>query len=146
MAHRFPNILIHFVFSTASRQDLIPRDLHQKLWAYLNGIGKNHNMPVLAAGGTTNHVHILVTLPPDMAPYKAVQVFKANSSRWLGKHGIEFAWQEGYGAFSVSASMRDIIVRYIESQAEHHKKRSYDDEFLTMLRKIGLTDVQDALG
>jgi REP element-mobilizing transposase RayT len=69
---------------------------------------------------------------------KAIQVLKANSSRWLREHGIEFAWQEGYGAFSVSTSNRDTVKHYIEHQAEHHQKRSYEGEFESMLRKSGM--------
>jgi REP element-mobilizing transposase RayT len=65
------------------------------LWRYLAGIGRNHKIPVLAAGGIANHVHLLIALPTDVTVAKAVQVLKANSSRWMGEHGIDFAWQEG---------------------------------------------------
>jgi putative transposase len=84
---------------------------------------------------------LLIVLPPDMPIAKAIQVLKANSSRWLREHGIDFAWQEGYGAFSVA------VKHYIEHQAEHHRKRSYEKEFETMLRKAGIAfDVNEALG
>lgn len=71
---------------------------------YFVGIGKGHDIPVLCAGGTANHAHLLIALPATMPLAKAVQVLKANSSRWLGEHRFDFAWQEGYGAFSVSTS------------------------------------------
>jgi REP element-mobilizing transposase RayT len=71
--------------------------------------------------GISNHVHFLIALPSDMAPAKAVQVLKANSSRWIRQHGIAFAWQEGYGAFSVSRSNKAVVVEYVEHQAEHHR-------------------------
>ncbi len=138
MAHKFPNILIHLVFSTKNRQDLIPDNLRALLWKYLAGIGRNHKIPILGAGGTANHVHLLIALPSDLTTAKAVQVLKANSSRWIGEHGIEFAWQEGYGAFSVSASHLSIVRNYIDHQQEHHAKRSYEDEFLSLLRKTGV--------
>jgi putative transposase len=138
MAHRFPNILIHLVFSTKNRQDLIPDNLRALLWKYLAGIGRNHKIPILEAGGTANHLHLLIALPSDLTTAKAVQVLKANSSRWIGEHGIEFAWQEGYGAFSVSASHLAIVRNYIAHQQEHHAKRSYEDEFLILLRKTGV--------
>src|SRR5256885_5375323 len=93
MAHKYPNILIHLVFSTKGRQDLIPDELLPRLAKYFGGIGKNHGIPVLAAGGTSNHSHLLIPLPSDMAAAKAVQVLKANSSRWIRQHGIVFAWQ-----------------------------------------------------
>ena len=138
MAHKYPNILIHCVFSTKERRDLIPREILPRLWKYFAGIGRNHRISVLAAGGTSNHSHLLIVLPSDMPVAKAVQVLKANSSRWLHEHGLDFAWQEGYGAFSVSSSNRGRVKEYIEHQAEHHQKRSYESEFEAMVRKSGI--------
>jgi len=139
MAHKFPNVLIHIIFSTKDRRDLIPKELILTLWKYLAGIGRNHKIPILAAGGTRNHVHVLVALPTDVTIAKTVQVLKANSSRWIGEHGIVFAWQEGYGAVSVSPSHLQIVKRYIARQEQHHRRRSYEDEFLTLLQKAGMT-------
>ena len=138
MAHKYPNVLIHLVFSTKERRNTIPDELNSKLWKYLAGIGKNHHVPVLSAGGTANHVHLLMVLPSDITVAKSVQVLKANSSRWMGEHGIDFAWQEGYGAFSVSASNVAAVRNYIEHQAEHHAKRTYEDEFVALLKKTGV--------
>ena len=135
MAHRYSDVLVHCVFSTKERRDLIPQEMLPKLWKYFAGIGRNHGITVIAAGGTSNHSHLLIVLPPDKAPAKAVQVLKANSSRWLREHGLDFTWQEGYGAFSVSSSNKDAVRNYIEHQAEHHQKRSYESEFEVMLRK-----------
>ena len=102
---------------------------------------------MICAGGTSNHAHLLIALPATMALAKAVQVLKANSSRWLGEHGLDFAWQEGYGAFSVSASSVAAVRRYIEHQTEHHAKYSFEDEFLSFLRKSGVPfDPQVVLG
>jgi putative transposase len=138
MAHTYPNVLIHCVFSTKQRRDLIPVELRETLRMYFVGIGKGHDIPVLCAGGTANHAHILIALPPVIPLAKAVQVFKANSSRWLGEHGFDFAWQEGYGAFSVSASNVDAVKYYIEHQPEHHAKHTFEDEYVSLLRKSGL--------
>jgi putative transposase len=147
MPHKYPNILIHFVFSTKERADMIPAELLPLLWKYYAGIGRNHGVPVLAAGGTSNHSHLLIVLPSDTAPAKAVQVLKANSSRWIRQHGIAFAWQEGYGAFSVSSSNKIAVVDYIKHQAEHHCSRSYETEFETMVRKSGMRfDSAEAFG
>jgi putative transposase len=147
MPHKYPNILVHFVFNTKGRADLIPNELLPRLWRYFAGIGRNHGIPVLAAGGTSNHSHLLIVLPSDIAPAKAVQVLKANSSRWIRQHGIAFAWQEGYGAFSVSSSNKIAVVDYIEHQAEHHRSRSYDSEFEAMVRKSGMRfDSVEAFG
>jgi putative transposase len=145
MAQKYPNVLIHLVFSTKERRDLIPMQLHALLWKYLAGIGRNHNIPVFCAGGTANHVHLLIALPSDVTVAKAVQVLKANSSRWIGEHGIAFAWQQGYGAFSVSASHVPVVRNYIEHQPEHHAKRTYEDEFLTLLKKTGVAFEPDQL-
>ena len=138
MPHKLSNVIVHLVFSTKSREESIPPDLLEKLWAYLSGIGKNTGMPVLIAGGITDHVHVLVVLPTETSIAKAVQVFKANSSRWIREHGHAFQWQEGYGAFSVSASNRDAVVRYIAKQAEHHAKRTYDQEIAIMFERSGV--------
>ena len=147
MPHKYPNILIHLVFSTKERTDMIPNELLPRLWKYFACIGRNHDVPVLASGGTSNHSYLLIALPSDMAPAKAVQVLKANSSRWIRQHGISFAWQEGYGAFSVSSSNKDAVVDYIEHQAEHHRVRSYETEFETMIRKSGMRfDSVEAFG
>jgi len=147
MAHKYPNILIHCVFSTKERRDLIPPEMLPQLWKYFAGIGRNHGIPVLAAGGISNHSHLLIVLPTDVPVAKAVQVLKANSSRWLHEHGLEFAWQEGYGAFSVSSSNKAAVIDYIEHQAEHHQKRSYEAEFEAMLRKLGIAfDPKEVFG
>ena len=139
MAHKYPNVLIHCVFSTKERKNTIPELLLPTLFNYLNGIGRNVRVPVLVAGGTANHLHMLIALPSDVPMAKAIQVFKSNSSRWLGEQGINFAWQEGYGAFSVSASNREVVKSYIEHQAEHHAKHSFEDEFVALLKKSGVT-------
>ena len=122
MPHKYPNLLIHCVFSTKERKDLIPQKLQSTLWKYFAGIGRNHGIPVLSAGGTANHAHLLIALPSDISLAKAVQVLKANSSRWLGEHGLTFAWQEGYGAFSVSSSNANTVKQYIEHQPERHAR------------------------
>ena len=147
MAHKYPNILIHYVFSTKERRNLIPDDLIPRLCKYFAGIGRNHGIPVLAAGGISNHSHLLVALPANISAAKAIQVLKANSSRWLREHGIDFAWQEGYGVFSVSSSNRDTVKHYIEHQKEHHQKRSFEREFEMMVRKSGMVfDAKEAFG
>jgi putative transposase len=82
---------------------------------------------------------LLIALPASITLAKAMQTFKANSSRWIGEHGTDFAWQHGYAAFSVSASNRDAVLEYIEHQADHHRKRSFEDEFVALLKKSGVS-------
>src|SRR6185437_12286313 len=112
--------------------------MQPKLWAYMAGIARNHKFLVLANGGTENHVHLLIQLPPVLSLAKAVSLLKANSSSWMSEHGMRFAWQEGYGAFSVSASNLGAVERYIASQERHHRKRTFEDEFIALLKKHGI--------
>ncbi|SRR5579871_66681 len=138
MAHSFSRNHIHLVFSTKERRNLIPSDKKQQLWAYAAGICKSYELGPIAIGGTENHAHLLFHLPPKIALAKAVQVLKANSSKWMGESGIRFAWQDGYAAFSVSSSSLDQVARYIRNQEMHHRKLTFEDEFQTLLRKHGL--------
>jgi putative transposase len=138
MAHSFSRIHLHLVFSTKDRRDAIPKEWQPRLWAYLGGICRNHEIIPLAVGGTQNHVHLLIQLPPPLATAKAVAVVKANSSKWMGEQGQKFASQEGYGAFSVSSSNLNQVIRYIENQEAHHRRASFEDEFRALLRKHGV--------
>ena len=138
MAHSYSRSHIHLVFSTKDRRNAIAKDWQPRLWAYLAGICKNHEMIALSVGGTENHVHILFHVPPILALAKAVALLKANSSKWMGEHGIKFSWQEGYGAFSVSSSNLDQVTRYIQNQEAHHRKTSFEDEFRALLQKHGV--------
>jgi REP element-mobilizing transposase RayT len=147
MAHKFPNLLVHCVFSTKGRRNLIPETKIPNLCRYIHGIGRNHRIDVLSAGGTPNHLHLLISLPSDISVADALRVLKSNSSRWLREQGIDFAWQEGYGAFSVSASQKEIVQKYIEKQPEHHCRRSFEDEFVGLLRKTGMSyDAESVFG
>jgi REP element-mobilizing transposase RayT len=138
MAHAYNANFVHCIFSTKDRRDAIPAELQEKLWAYLLGIATNLKIKLLAAGGTANHIHLLLALPPTMGVAEAVQKLKANSSRWLGEHGISFRWQDGNGVFSVSPSLLNTVQKYIRSQAEHHRKRSFEEEFRALLDKSGV--------
>jgi putative transposase len=119
----------------------------EKLYAYLFGIARNLGITLMAVGGTANHVHLLISLPPRLSLSEAMQKLKANSSRWLGEQGIAFEWQKGYGAFSVSASLLDKVQLYIQNQKQHHERRSFEEEFLVLLKKSGVPcDEQGFLG
>ena len=140
MAHTYVSGLFHCVFSTKQRCGLIPPAKQSDVWSYLGGIARKNGFKLLAAGGTDNHVHVLVSLPATMPLAKAVQLLKGGSSKWMndsGKNG--FAWQEGYGAFSVGISQQSATIAYINSQAEHHHKRGFEEEFLAFLKKHGIT-------
>jgi len=138
VSHTYAQNVIHVVFSTKDRRKSISPDFQPKVWAYSAGICKKHGIFVHAIGGVEDHVHFLIQLPPVMALAKAVATIKSNSSRWASEEGHKLAWQQGYGAFSVSASIVPAVVRYIQNQEEHHRKMSFDEEFVALLRKHGV--------
>jgi REP element-mobilizing transposase RayT len=135
MSHTYANNFIHCVFSTKDRRPLIPAGRTDELYAYLGGIARGEGFSLIAAGGTANHVHLLFVLPADYTLAHAVQKLKGSSSRWMGH---EFSWQEGYGTFSVSSSQVEVVKGYIQNQEEHHRKRSFEEEFVALLRNCGI--------
>ncbi len=143
MAHSYVSSVFHIVFSTKERQPLIGAELQPRLWNYLAAIARNHGVHVLAVGGTENHVHILLVLPTDANLADVVRTLKCNSSRWVRETSRLFAWQEGYGGFSVSPSQIDRVGKYVANQAEHHRRRSFEDEFLAMLEAAGVRFERD---
>jgi len=138
MSHSYCSNLVHCVFSTKERAPSIPSEVQERLWAYLEGIAKNHHMPLLAVGGIANHVHVLFSVPQSMTVASAVNSWKANSSRWLREQGNSVEWQKGYGAFSVSPSQAPAVKEYIHSQAGHHAKHTFEDEFLSLLQRCNV--------
>ena len=136
MGHTYTSNLFHIVFSTKERRPAIVEP--GRLWSYLAGVARNLNYEPLAIGGTENHVHVLLRIPNHVTLSEAVQKLKSNSSRWLRENGRWLGWQEGYGAFSVSASSVDAVRRYIQDQQEHHRRRSFEDEFVALLAKSGV--------
>jgi REP element-mobilizing transposase RayT len=138
MAHSYAQNHIHLVFSTKKRLKLIPKELQPRIWAYIAGICKNNDMLSFAVGGMPDHVHVLFRLPPTLPLIRAVTLIKSNSSKWLRKKDPGFAWQQGYGAFSVSSSHVSRVIRYIDQQEAHHQKFTFEDEFITMLKKQGI--------
>jgi len=138
MAHSYVCVYVHVVFSTKDRGPLIPEAKQRLLWKYLAGIAKNYGMKALAIGGMPDHVHLLLSLTSDISVSKTVNVLKSNSSKWMRVQSREFAWQEGYAAFSVSASGLSKVIDYINHQPEHHKKRDFAQEYLALLKKHGV--------
>jgi REP element-mobilizing transposase RayT len=102
----------------------------------LGGTARKNGFKALVVGGTENHVHVLLSLPATMPLAKAMQLMKGASSHWMNEtHAENFAWQEGYGAFTVGISQKGDTIRYIQSQAEHHRKRTFEEEFVAFLKK-----------
>ena len=135
MSHSYAQNHIHLVFSTKNRLKLIPKQSQSRLWAYIAGICKNNNMLPFAVGGMPDHIHVLFRLPPTLTLVRAVTLIKSNSSKWFRGKGLKFAWQQGYGAFAVSSSHISKVIKYIDNQEMHHQKFTYEQEFITMLKK-----------
>jgi putative transposase len=132
---------MHCVFSTKERRRLIDAELQTRLWPFVGGIARANGMKALAVGGVEDHAHVLLSLPATMPVAKAVQLIKGGSSKWVHETFPErraCAWQEGYGAFSVSVSHLRETVTYIERQKERHRRVRFEDEFRGFLRKHGI--------
>jgi putative transposase len=128
----------HCVFSTKERQRIITPELRERLWPFIGGIARQNEMKALEIGGVEDHVHVLLSLPSTMAISKAVQLIKGGSSKWIHESFPEhrlFSWQREYGAFSVSVSQLDVVIDYIRSQPEHHRVKTFQEEYLELLRR-----------
>ena len=128
----------HCVFSTKERRPLISPALRERLWPFLGGIARQNNMKAIEICGVADHVHILLSLPSTLSIAKALQLIKGGSSKWVHDTFPDsrwFRWQIKYGAFSVSVSKLDGIVQYIQSQEKHHRKMTFQEEFLALLKK-----------
>ena len=141
MAHSFVSCHVHYIFSTKKRSRLITSDIKERLWAYMGGVARENHMKAEAVGGTENHAHVLVSLPSTVSISKGIQLIKAGSSKWIHETFPEcrdFAWQEGYGAFSVSISIVDATIAYITNQEEHHREKTFEEEYLAFLNKFNV--------
>jgi REP element-mobilizing transposase RayT len=137
MANTFSQIYFHIVFSTKNRVDLIHPDIEARVWAYLGGIARKHKMTPIQIGGIDNHVHALLGAPTTVSASQAAKYLKGDSSLWI--HGEfpnlrDFAWQDGYGVFSVSKSLIPNVVEYIKRQRRHHERQTFEEEFVELLK------------
>jgi REP-associated tyrosine transposase len=148
MSHSYSSNRIHLVFSTKNREKRLSEELQTKLWPYMAGIARNHGFEAIKIGGVEDHAHVLLVLAATIPLAKAIQILKSCSSKWINETAIkDFSWQEGYGAFSVSASQTEGVIRYIENQNTHHAKRSFEEEFVALLKKYGVEyDPEHVLG
>jgi putative transposase len=137
MANTYSHCYNHFVFSTKNRARLISQDIDQRIWAYMGGIARNHGLAAIQIGGFDDHVHALIGSPPAIAPSQIARWIKGDSSLWIHgefSHLSKFAWQDGYGVFAVSKSHVPKVIEYINNQRKHHQKRTFEDEYVEMLR------------
>lgn len=137
MANTYSNLFYHIVFSTKGRKELISRDIENRVWAYIGGIARKHEIMAVQVGGIENHIHVLILAKPKIAPSQIVQWLKGESSKWIHDTFPElrdFAWQDGFGVFSVSKSNVPDVVDYIKNQREHHANQTFEDEYISMLK------------
>ncbi|HWL93837.1 MAG TPA: IS200/IS605 family transposase [Phycisphaerae bacterium] len=136
MAGTYSEILLHVVFSTKNRANLIKPEIQLRLYEYMGGIIRAEKGTTYAIGGTPDHVHLLIRWRTDETVATLLRNLKSNSSRWIKDTFPafgDFAWQEGYGVFSVSHSQVETVKHYIENQEEHHRGRSFKEEFIRLL-------------
>lgn len=141
MSHSYSRLLFHIVFSTRGRERVIVPEIRSRLHAYLGGIVHGMDGSPLTIGGVEDHVHLLVSLHAKTSIAEALRVLKCNSSGWV--HGewparASFGWQKGYGAFTVSESAVESVTRYLGGQEQHHRRMTFQEEFLELLKRHGI--------
>lgn len=137
MANTFSQLYIHLVFSVKGRASVIGEVHREQVQRYITGIVENRKARLLVVYCMPDHIHILVSINPTTLISVLVRDIKTNSTMFIKEQGFikHFAWQEGYGVFSVSHSQNDVVYKYIINQAEHHRKRSFREEYLELLKR-----------
>ena len=141
MANTYTSLHYHIVFSTKNREPWPVRDIEERVWRFIGGIARAHKMTALQVGGVEDHIRALITAPPTVAPFQIAQLLKGKSSKWIHDEFSTmrlFAWQDGYAAFTVSKSRIPEVIRYIQNQREHHRKKTFQEEYLDLLRANGV--------
>lgn len=141
MANTYAQIYIHIVFAVQGRNNLIPKSIREELHKYITGIVQNRNQKMLAIFYMPDHTHILVGMKPDISISDLTRDIKAISSKFINDNRFvkgKFNWQVGFGAFSYSKSQIDSVIKYILNQEQHHKKKSFKEEYLGLLEKFGI--------
>jgi REP element-mobilizing transposase RayT len=141
MPQSLSSILVHLVFSTKNREPYITAEIEPELHAYVAAVFRECHSPALTVNGTANHLHTLFTLSRTITVAEIVEEVKKRSSKWVKtKGGVHrnFQWQTGYGAFSVSQSNVAAVKKYIAGQKEHHRRKSFEEEYRSILEKYGV--------
>jgi REP element-mobilizing transposase RayT len=136
MGNTYTSLHCHFVFSTKNREAWISHSIEERVWDFLGGIARENGLKPILIGGMSDHVHLAVGLPPTVSASKALQQLKGGSSKWMKETFPAlggFAWQDGYGAFAVSKSNLPNLMNYIDGQREHHRTKTFQEEFLALL-------------
>ena len=141
MANTYSQIYIQIVFSVKGWANLIPSKNREELHKYITGIVKNRDQKLLSIFAMPDHIHMLVGLKPNISISDLARDIKAGSSKFITESKWvkgKFSWQEGYGAFSYSRSQIDSVIKYILSQEEHHKKKTFREEYIDLLQKFDI--------
>lgn len=141
MANTYTQIHIQAVFAVQNRNCAISEHWKEELFKYITGILQNHNHKMIAINGMSDHIHILFGYRPTQSLSELMQDVKGSSSKWINEKrltGTKFSWQEGYGAFSYTKKELPIVINYINTQAEHHHKTSFIDEYLDLLKEFNV--------
>jgi putative transposase len=141
MANTYTSLNYHVVFSTKDRFPWLTLEIEQRVWAYIGGIARKHDMTAIQVGGVEDHIHALVMAPPTLAPFEIAEFLKGESSLWIHEEFPwlrKFCWQVGYAAFTVSKSKIPEVVRYIKRQREHHRIKTFQEEYLEFLHANGI--------
>ena len=142
MPQSFAKLYAHLIFSTKNRTPFLDDAIRARVHAYLATVVRDLDSPFVVVGGVADHVHILFDMGKMHAPVEFVEQVKRESSKFvktLGPKYKEFYWQRGYGMFSVSPTLRDEAEAYVRNQEEHHRTRSYQDEFRSLLKQYGIS-------
>ena len=141
MANTYTCLHYHVLFSTKNRERWLVSDIEQRVWQFIGGIARAHRMTALQVGGVEDHIHALVTAPPTIAPCQIAQFLKGDSSKWIHEEFSalrNFGWQDGYAAFTVSKSNIPQLIKYIQNQRAHHRKKTFQEEYLDFLHANGI--------
>jgi REP element-mobilizing transposase RayT len=136
VAQSLSKVILHIVFSTKNRESIIPQNILSRLHAYMAAVAKDLSSMPFSIGGTENHVHVACTLPRTVSQSDLIKKLKITSSKWMKEQtNLPFAWQSGFGCFSVSRSQIDQLIQYIENQEEHHRYKTFEEEYKEFLNK-----------
>ena len=141
MGNSYISCYVHYVFSTKNHEKWLKSDIRERLFPYIGGICRENSLKLIKAGGVDDHLHLLVSLPSTITIAKAIQYLKGGSSRWIHEtfeNMKDFAWQEGYGAFTIGVSQIERTIKYITNQEDHHRKKTFREEFIDFLNYHGI--------
>jgi len=141
MSNTYSQIFLHIIFAVKGRQSLISKKYSEDIRKYITGIVTNLNCKMIAINNMSDHIHLLIGLNPNISVSDLLEKIKSNSSKWINENRFlsgKFEWQKGYGVFSYSKSQIDNVIKYIENQENHHKKKTFREEYIEFLEKFGV--------